>query len=141
MCLSHCVRVATVTTRTTRSCAPNIRSASHQRSGYSFSLFSLHDTLPVLASAPLLLCAFAPRLDSARLLLCSDLISALLSVLHFSLRCSSICSALYGDTVHMYRLHAITFLCSSQLKNLSFVNTGSSNFQCLCSVQYFKANS
>ena len=49
---------------------------------FLFLFFLSHKTLPVLASAPLLLCAIAPRLCFAHLRLCSSLCAALLCALH-----------------------------------------------------------
>ena len=81
------VRVATITTRTTRSCAPSLGALpASVPASVSLSLSS-HATLPVLASVPLLLSTFAPRLCSAHLRLRSSLsyLSALL--------CSELCSS------------------------------------------------
>ena len=86
MCVSRCVRVAIVTTRTY---ALQYRSALPSEFLLVFHSLLPHGTLPVFslcAFDPLHLCAFAP-------LFCSRL-SALLFFLLVSLRCSSLCSAL-----------------------------------------------
>ena len=76
VCVSLGVRVATVITRTTRSCAPYIGALLASVPTSVFSFLFLHRTLLVLAFAPLRLCA-----------------SALLSALLSSLRCTSLCSS------------------------------------------------
>ena len=90
MCVSPGVRVATVTTRTTHSCAPYI-GALLASVPASVSLFSLHETLPVFAFAFLHVCAFALlHLCAFALLFCSPLSAALVSALLSSLFCSSL---------------------------------------------------
>ena len=83
MCVSIGVRVATITTRTTHSCAPYIGTLLAGVPATRSLFFLRHETLPVLAPlrafAPLHVCAFALlfALVSAVLLLCLIFVSAL----------------------------------------------------------------
>ena len=108
MCVAG-VRVATITTRTMRSCAPYIGALPASVPSSVFFLFLIARNsvgfplcafapLHICASAPLRLCASAPMRLCASVLLssqrCSRLTSALVSVLLFSLLWSSLCSGL-----------------------------------------------
>ena len=89
MCGSSGMRVATVTTRTTSSCAPYIGALLTNVSASVFSSFFPHGTLPVLN---LCLSAFAPLLFSLLVFLrCFSLCSAHLVS---PLLCNLLCSAL-----------------------------------------------
>ena len=91
MCVSPCVLVATVTTRTTRSCAHYIGAllASVPASVSSFcTKLCRFSPLRLCTSAPLRLCTSAP------LRLCSALLSALLWSQHCSRQSSALVSVL-----------------------------------------------
>ena len=100
MCVSPCVLVAIVTTRTTRSCAPYIGALLASVPASVSHFLSLHETLPVLVFAPLRLCT------SAHLRLCASAPLRLCA----SVLLSSLCADL------------LVLLCLSSLVLLSLVS-------------------
>ena len=112
MCVSLNVRLATVTTRITRSCVPYIGTLQFSVPARVSSFVSLHKTVLVVGFVPrgfyalCLLCAFAPLLVS----------------LFVSIRCSSQSSAL----LILLCLSSLVLLCLSSRRRLICVHL------CIC---------
>ena len=120
------------------SCAPYIGALLTSVPASVFSFFSLHETLPVFAFAPLHLCAFAP-------LFCSTLSASLVSALLSSLICSRLCSALLSAVVFsLSALHSPLLLGSASVSALgssSLVAIYSQNWDSLAGLKHYHFDS
>ena len=122
MCVSIGVRVATITTRTTRSCAPYIGALLASVPASVSSLSSLctklcrFSPLRLCTSAPLRLCTSAP------LRFCSALLSVLLWSQHCSRRSSALVSVLLFSLLWSSSSLLCIRLCSAFASTPRFVS-------------------